>query len=85
MSLVIVEAVVTAAGVAMFLYRGILDMKEEDHLVLDPAEAHLVREQEAIRHKVDAVSKYLKIVGVAWAVLLVAIFGVYVGEGLGML
>jgi hypothetical protein len=27
----------------------------------------------------------LKIVGIAWAVLLVAIFGVWVGQGLGVI
>jgi hypothetical protein len=85
MSLLVVEAVVTAAAVAMFLYRGMLDMKEEDHLILDSAEAHLVREQAGIRHKVDVVSKYLKLVGAVWAVLLVVIFSVWVGQGLGFI
>jgi hypothetical protein len=85
MSLVVVEAVLTAAAIVMFLYRGMLDMKEEDHIILDTAEAHLAREQATIRHKVDVVSKYLRLVGVAWAVLLVAIFGVWVGQGLGLL
>jgi hypothetical protein len=85
MSLVIVEAVLTGAAVVMFLYRGMLDMKEEDHIVLDSAEAHLVREQDAIRHKVDVISRYLKFIGVAWIVLLLAIFGVWVAQGLGLM
>ena len=85
MSLVVVEAIVTGFAVVMFLYRGMLDMKEEDHLILDSAEAHLARDQASIRHKVDTVSKYLKLVGVIWAVLLVAIFGVWMGQGLGLL
>ena len=85
MSLVVVEAVLTAAALVMFLYRGMLDMKEEDHLILDSAEAHLAREQATIRHKVDIVSKYLRLVGILWAVLLVAIFVVWVSQGLGLL
>jgi hypothetical protein len=85
MSLVVVEAVLTGAAIVMFLYRGMLDMKEEDHIILDSAEAHLAREQVSIRHKVDVVSRYLKIVGIVWAVLLVAIFGVWMGQGLGIL
>ena len=85
MSLVVVEAIVTGFAVVMFLYRGMLDMKEEDHLILDTAEAHLAREQASIRHKVDTVSKYLKLVGVIWAVLLIAIFGVWMGQGLGLI
>ena len=85
MSLVVAEAVLTGAAVLMVLYRGMLDMKEEDHIILDNAEAHLAREQESIRHRVDVVSRYLKVVGVAWAILLVAIFGVWMGQGLGLL
>ena len=85
MSLVVVEAVLTGAAILMFLYRGMLDMKEEDHIVLDSAEAHLAREQDSIRRKVTALSKYLKFVAIAWSVLLVAIFGVWMAQGLGML
>ena len=85
MSLLIVEAIVTAAAILMFLYRGVLDMKEEDHLILDNAEAHLAREQVAIRHKVDLMSRYLKIVGILWSVLLVALFAVWMATGLGLL
>jgi hypothetical protein len=69
----------------MFLYRGILDMKEEDHLILDNAEAHLAREQDSIRHKATVINRYLKLVGIAWSILLVVIFGVWLGQGLGML
>jgi hypothetical protein len=85
MSLVIAEAVLTAAAVVMFLYRAMLDMKEEDHIVLDSAEAHLVREQAVIRQRAGVVSRYLKIVGIIWLVLLAAIFGVWMAEGLGLL
>ena len=51
MSLVIAEAVLTGAAIIMFLYRGMLDLKEEDRLILGSAEAHLAREQAVIRHK----------------------------------
>ena len=85
MSLVIVESVLTGAAIVMFLYRGMLDMKEEDHIILDNAEAHLAREQDQIRHKVTVISRYLKIVGVLWTVVLVAMFGVWMGQGLGLI
>jgi hypothetical protein len=84
MSLVIAEAVLTGAAIIMFLYRGMLDLKEEDHLILDNAEAHLAREQAAIRHKLSVISRYLKVVGVLWSVLLLAIFGVWLAVGLGL-
>jgi hypothetical protein len=85
MSLVIVEGVLTGVAVLMFLYRGMLDMKEEDHIILDSAESHLAREQDAIRRKVTAVSGYLKVVAITWAVLLIAIVGMWIGQGLGMI
>ena len=84
-SLLVVEAVLTAAALLMFFYRGALDLKEEDHVILNNAEAHLAREQDAIRRKVTILSRYLKVVAIAWAVLLVAIVGVWIGQGLGMI
>jgi hypothetical protein len=84
MSLVILEAVLTGAVVLMFLYRGMLDMKEEDHIVLDRAEAHLVQEQDSIRRKVTSLSRYLKVVAITWGVLLVAIAGLWIAEGLNI-
>ena len=85
MSLVVVEAVVTAAAALMLLYRSMLDMKEEDHIILDNAEAHLAREQESIRHKVTVLSKYIKVLGIVWSVLLIVIFGLWMGQGLGFI
>jgi hypothetical protein len=85
MSLVVIEAVLTGAAIVMFLYRGMLDMKEEDHIILDNAEAHLVREQDQIRHKVNVISRYLRVVAVLWTVGLIAMLGVWLGQGLGVL
>ena len=85
MSLVVVEGVLTAAAILMFLYRGALDMKEEDHLILDNAEAHLAREQASIRRKVTVLSRYIMVLSIAWGVLLLAIFGLWVGQGLGFI
>ena len=84
MSLVVLEAVLTAAAVLMFLYRGMLDMKEEDHIILDNAEAHLARDQDSIRRKVTSLSRYLKVIGIAWCVLLVVIAGLWVAQGLNI-
>ena len=85
MSLVVAEAILTLAAIVMFLYRGMLDMKEEDQLILDKAEEHLAREQASIRRKVTTTGRYLKFVSIAWGLLLVVIFGVWLGQGLGML
>ena len=85
MSLVVLEAVLTAAVALMFLYRGMLDMKEEDHIILDNAEAHLAREQDSIRRKVTSISRYLKVIGIVWGVLLFAIAGLWIAEGLNII
>jgi len=85
MGLVVLEVVLTAAVLLMFLYRGMLDMKEEDHVILDNAEAHLAREQDSIRRRVTSLSRYLKVIGIAWGVLLFAIFGLWIAEGLNII
>jgi hypothetical protein len=85
MSLVVLEVVLTAAVVLMFLYRGMLDMKEEDHIILDNAEAHLARDQDSIRRRVTWLSRYLKVIGIAWGVLLFAIVGIWIAEGLSII
>jgi hypothetical protein len=84
MSLLAVEVLLTGAAVAMFVWRGFLDMKEEDQLILDEAEAHLEREQAVIRGRVNMLSKYIKRVGVAWGVLAVVIFGVWIAQSLSL-
>jgi len=84
MSLLVVETLLTGAAVAMFVWRGFLDMKEEDQLILDEAEAHFEREQAAIRGRVTMLSKYIKRVGVAWGVLALVIFGVWVAQSLSL-
>jgi hypothetical protein len=85
MSLVVLEVVLTAAVVLMFLYRGMLDMKEEDHIILDNAEAHLARQQDSIRRRATSLSRYLKVIGIAWGVLLFAIFGLWIAQGLNII
>ena len=85
MSLLIVESVLTAAAIVMFLYRGMLDLKEEDQLVLGDSESHLIRDQAVIRQKINWVSRYLKVVGIAWSLLLVAIVGLWIAEGLSLI
>jgi hypothetical protein len=84
-SLLAVEAILTAAAVLMFVYRGVLDLKEEDHLILDEAESHLARDQASIRYKATVLGKYLKFVSIAWFVLGVVIFGVWVAQGLALI
>jgi hypothetical protein len=85
LSLLVVEAVLTGAAVLLFVYARVLDMKEEDRLILDDAEAHLARGQESIRQKAKTLNRYMKFVGVAWSVLAVVIAGIWVVQGLSLI
>jgi hypothetical protein len=84
-SLLFVEIAVTVIAAAMFIWRGFLDMKEDDHLILDQAEAHLDREQAVIRKKVNVLTKYIHVVGVVWSVLGVVLVGMWVVQGLSLI
>ena len=84
-SLLFVEIAITVVAAAMFIWRGFLDMKEDDHLILDDAEAHLDREQAVIRRKVTVLTKYIHVVGVVWCVLAVALAGIFVVQGLSLI
>jgi len=76
--LLVVEVALTALVLAMWMWRGFLDMKEDDHLMLDDAESHLQREQAAIRAKVNSLSRYIKAGALAWVLIAVGTFGTWV-------
>ena len=76
--LLVVEIALTALVLVMWMWRGFLDMKEDDHLMLDEAESHLQREQAAIRAKVNFLSRYIKVGALAWVLIAVGTFGTWV-------
>ena len=83
--LVVLELLVTVLVVAILVWRSLVDLKEEDHLILGEAEAHLARDQASIRQKATALSRYMKVVGVAWCLLAVVLLGLWVVEGLNLI
>ena len=76
--LLLVEIALTALVLVMWMWRGFLDMKEDDHLTLTEAESHLQRDQAAIRARVNSLSRYIKVVAVAWVLLAVGTLGTWV-------
>lgn len=76
--LLVVEIALTALTLAMWMWRGFLDMKEDDRLVLSDVDTGAQREQAAIRAKVDSLSRYIKVFGVTWVLLAVVTFGAWV-------
>ncbi|HET9942718.1 MAG TPA: hypothetical protein VFR05_05220 [Terriglobia bacterium] len=76
--LLAVEIALTALVLVMWMWRGFLDMKEDDHLLLSEAESHLQREQAAIRARVSSLTRYIKVFAVMWVMLAVGTLGTWI-------
>lgn len=66
---------VTAILAFLLIRRGLISMKEDDQLFLDPAEAGLEREQQQVLRKLDSMTPYLRGFGLASGALLAAMIG----------
>jgi hypothetical protein len=80
--LLIAWGVLTAALIALLIYRGTLTMHEDDQLFLDESESHMAQEQKEIRNRVNQLGPFVKILGTASAVLILTIAGVAIYQGL---
>jgi hypothetical protein len=80
--LLIVWGVLTAALIALLIYRGTLTMREDDQLFLGDSQSHMAQEQVEIRNRVNKLGPLVKILGTASAVLILAIAGVAIYQGL---
>lgn len=76
--LVVAWVVLTVALVILLIYRGTLTMHEDDQLFLGESESHMAREQVEIISKVNRLGPFVKILGTASAVLVLAIAGIAV-------
>ena len=80
--LLIAWGVLTAALIALLIYRGTLTMHEDDQLFLGESESHMAREQVEIMQKVNKLGPLLKVLGTASAVLILGIAGLAIYQGL---
>jgi hypothetical protein len=80
--LLIAWGVLTAALIALLIYRGTLTMQEDDQLFLDESESHMAQEQLEIMAKVNRLGPFLKVLGTASAVLILTIAGIAIYQGL---
>jgi len=80
--LLIVWGVLTAALIALLIYRGTLTMHEDDQLFLGESESHMAREQIEIMAKVNKLGPFVKILGTASAVMILGIAGLAIYQGL---
>ena len=72
----------TAALIALLIYRGTLTMHEDDQLFLGESESHIAREQIELMRKVNQLGPFVKILGSASAALILAIAGVAVYQAM---
>jgi Tfp pilus assembly protein PilN len=82
MILFVLWSAVTTVLIIMLIYRSVLSLKEEDQIFLDKAEEHMAQEQRELVARLIRLSKPITVLGVASGVLLLAIAGVWVYEGL---
>jgi len=80
--LLIAWGVLTAALIALLIYRGTLTMREDDQLFLGDSQSHMAREQVEIMNRVNKLGPLVKILTTASAVLILAIAGVAIYQGL---
>jgi hypothetical protein len=80
--LLVAWGVLTAALVALLIYRGTLTMHEDDQLFLTESESHIAKEQMEIMQKVNKLGPFVKILGTASAVLILTIAGLAIYQGL---
>jgi len=76
--LLIAWGALTAALIALLIYRGTLTMQEDDQLFLGESESHMAQEQIEIMKKVNKLGPFVKILGTASAALILTIAGVAV-------
>ena len=80
--LLIAWGVLTAALIALLIYRGTLTMQEDDQLFLGESESHMAREQEEIMQKVNRLGPFVKVLSTVSGVMILGIVGMAVYQAM---
>jgi hypothetical protein len=80
--LLITWGVVTAIFLILVIWRSVLASHEDDQIFLDAAEEHMAKEQRELVTKINKLSSPILTSGIMAGVLLLAIAGIFVYNGL---
>jgi hypothetical protein len=80
--LLIACGVVTAAFLALVIWRSLLESHEDDQIFLDAAEQHMAREQQQLVAKINTLSRPIMMTGILAGVLLLSAAGLWIYQGL---
>ena len=83
--LLIVWAVLTTVLIVVLIYRSTLSMHEDDQLFLDDAEAHMEREQQELRVKMNKVTPLVNWLGAASGALILFIGVMWLWHGISQM
>ncbi len=81
-TLLITWGVITAVFIILMIWRSMVAYGEEDILFLDPVEDKQATEQKKVVTRVVVLTRYAKITGILSAILLLAVFGVWIYRGI---
>ena len=79
--LLVLWGTVTAAFLAVMGWKSLIGMREEDVVILDPAEAHLVSEQQQIIATMVRLTRLAKTFGFASLGLMIVVGGIWAYRG----
>jgi hypothetical protein len=80
--LLIIWGVVTAIFLILVIWRSVLTSHEDDQIFLDSAEEHMAKQQRELVSKINKLSRPILTSGIMAGVLLLAIAGIFVYNGL---
>jgi hypothetical protein len=76
-----VWGVLTGALIILLIYRGTLNMHEDDQLFLNDSESQLQIEQTELMQRMNRITPMVRMLGAASALLVLVIAGLWIWQG----
>lgn len=84
-SLVTIEAILTGVGIVTYVYRARLEFREENTMILNQAESHLLEGQDGIHARIRQLDGLIWYVGIGWLVFGAALLAAWMVQAAGVL